>query len=131
MEIKKQIVQIGKALLISMIVTVILLLLMAWVLYLTDLSGMIRHVMVVIIYLVACLLGGFVLGKRQEKRRFLWGAVCGVVYFLVLLLLSFWLPESLGETSQMTAQMAENSGGNYLRVFLICVLSGMAGGMLS
>jgi len=132
MEIKKQIVQMGKALIVSMIVTVILLLVMAWVLYQTDLSGMIRYVMVVVIYLAACLLGGFMLGRKQEKRRFLWGAGFGVVYFLLLILVAACLPEGLEDASQTVGQIVtSDEGGRSVRVFLICMLSGMVGGMLS
>ena len=77
MEWKKQMTRVGKALLASVLLTAILLFVMALILYKANLSGLAEHVMVILIYLLACLAGGFLLGKQEEKRRFLWGAGFG------------------------------------------------------
>ena len=156
MEWKKQLPRIGKALLVSMILTGLLLLLMALILYQANLAGLAESVMVIVIYVVACLAGGFLLGKQEEKRRFLWGAGFGALYFLLLLLLSVFLPgatqtgimDTSMDVSVQTGLSAQSSmmsvssvagsvaglsalWGERLRVFVICVLGGMAGGMLS
>ena len=90
MEWKKQMTRVGKALLASVLLTAILLFVMALILYKANLSGLAEHVMVILIYLLACLAGGFLLGKQEEKRRFLWGAGFGALYFFLLLLLANW-----------------------------------------
>ena len=57
MEWKKQMTRVGKALLASVLLTAILLFVMALILYKASLSGLAEHVMVILIYLLACLAG--------------------------------------------------------------------------
>ncbi len=130
-EWKKQMTRIGKALLTSMLLTGILLLVMAWILYQTNLSGLAEHVMVIVIYVLACLVGGFLLGKQEEKRRFLWGAGFGAVYFFLLLLLAAAMPGADPGNGILSSTGFFINWSGRLRVLLICLLGGMAGGMLS
>lgn len=128
MEVRKHLVRAGKALLVSVLLTAALLLIMALILYKTDLSGIAENIMVVILYLAACLAGGFVLGRQEEKKRFLWGAGFGVLYFLLLMLVSALLPA--GETSTVQTEL-QADWPERIRVLLLCCLGGMVGGMLS
>ena len=72
------------------------------------------------IYILSCLIGGFLAGKAMKTRRFLWGLLSGLLYFLFLFILSA-LQES-GITAEPHA---------VLTVLGICAASGMAGGMIS
>lgn len=75
---------------------------------------------VVFIYILTNFLGGFIVGKVREKRRFLWGALEGLLYFSVVSAVSFLLTGSFyGSAAAMIAAAA------------ICVAGGMAGGMVS
>ncbi len=131
MEWKKQMTRVGKALLASVLLTAILLFVMALILYKANLSGLAEHVMVILIYLLACLAGGFLLGKQEEKRRFLWGAGFGALYFFLLLLLAAADPGADMQREILSSTGFSAAWGERVRVLLICLLGGMAGGMLS
>ena len=109
MEWKKQMTRVGKALLASVLLTAILLFVMALILYKANLSGLAEHVMVILIYLLACLAGGFLLGKQEEKRRFLWGAGFGALYFF--LLLQYRIFRCLGRTGTGASDLPVGRNG--------------------
>ena len=71
-------------------------------------------------YVFANLIAGWRLGKRVEHRKFLWGMLLGLVYFLVLFLLSFI---QNGFTIPDTQKA--------ILVFFLCVGGGTFGGMIS
>jgi putative membrane protein (TIGR04086 family) len=75
---------------------------------------------VIIIYIVSCFLGGFILGKLKRSNKFLWGAACGATYFTILMLVSFVVNHGIG-----------NSGVGVFTILTMCVASGMIGGMVS
>lgn len=72
------------------------------------------------IYVLACLGGGFIIGKRTKSRKFLWGMVSGVIYFVILLVVSFLVQSSM-----------KNIGNDLVTVMLMCIGSGTLGGMIS
>lgn len=109
-----------KSLLISYIISGLLLFLLAFLMLRIDLPGAIVNGGIVVIYILSCLVGGFLMGKNSEQRRFVWGLVTGVLYFLVLLIISTVMNTFTGmDTSRL------------LSAFFICGFSGMLGGMLS
>lgn len=75
---------------------------------------------IIIIYIVSCLGAGFIVGKRTKVRKFLWGMVSGMLYFLILMLVSLLMRHSLG-----------NIGSDLATAALICIGSGTLGGMIS
>ena len=72
------------------------------------------------VYIVSCLAGGLLAGKAMKTRRFLWGILAGLLYFLFLFAMSAL--QEQGIHTEIT---------RILTVFGICSLSGMVGGMLS
>ena len=118
MEVKA--IWILKALLCSYFVTGILLLLLAFLLYQFGLDEGKITAGIMVIYVLSTLVGGFVAGKLAKTRRFLWGILIGVLYFLLLLLISFGIYRGIQEgTSQI------------LITWLLCIGGGMIGGMIS
>lgn len=109
-----------KCLLLSYVLTIGLLLFLALLLYRFGLEENTVSVAIILIYIVATLFAGFVAGKKMKSRKFMWGLLAGVLYFSVLLLVSFIL--NCG---------AAGISGNLITVFLLCGGSGMLGGMLS
>ena len=81
-----------KTLLLSYGLTVVLLLGFSFLMYRMRLSAAQAAWGVDVIYLLACGLGGFLTGKRAENRRLIWGLASGVLYFVVLLFLS-WIAD--------------------------------------
>lgn len=110
---------LGKCLLLSYVLTVLLLLLLALLLYRLDLAVKIVSVGIIVIYVAASFLAGFLAGKKMGSRKFLWGLIMGSVYFLVLALISM-----------AANQSAAGVTDNFLKVYIICAGSGMLGGML-
>lgn len=131
MELKKHIIRIGAALLISLFVAAILLCLFAFILYKGSLSGLVEDVFVLGIYLVASLVGGFFLGRKEEQKRFLWGILFGVVFFLVVWILGNVFLGMIDIGNLAKADETAMDLGARFRILLLCALSGMVGGMLS
>lgn len=107
-------------LLITYILTGILLVVLSFALYKFRLKEGEIRLGVNVIYIITCLIGGVLMGKSLRHRRFFWGLLLGLLYFLVLLAVSFLLNKGLnGSMNQLLTTMA------------ICAVSGTAGGMLS
>jgi len=109
-----------KDLLISYIITGILLLLLSFLMLKLDLSNGILSGGIILTYILSCFIGGFLLGKSAEQKRFLWGLLMGGLYFLIVLFVSI-----LGNT------LAGIEAGRVATVLVICLFSGMLGGMVS
>lgn len=109
-----------KVLAFSYVVTVASLMLLALLLYKFRFGEMVVNVGIILIYILACFVSGFLTGKRMERRKFLWGFVVGLGYFIILLLVSYGLKS---ETGQL--------GGDMISTLFLCAASGMLGGMLS
>jgi putative membrane protein (TIGR04086 family) len=107
-------------LLVMYVITGAALLMLAVLLYKFQLSEQVVSIGIMVIYVIAGLLGGLIMGKRMGRRRFLWGILMGAVYFLVLLAGSILLNK--GVTSDVIHM------GTTL---VMCMASGMIGGMLS
>lgn len=75
---------------------------------------------ILIIYILSGLSAGFIVGKRTGSRRILWGMVSGILYFLVLFMVSLILKQDMNDL-----------GNDLTTTVLICVGSGMLGGILS
>lgn len=109
-----------KALLVSYVVTGILLLILAMLLYKFDLDEKSVSAGIIAIYVASTLIGGLVLGKMAKVRRFLWGGGLGIAYFALLLLISLGVYHTL-----------EGNGTNVMTTFILCAGGGMIGGMIS
>ena len=109
-----------KALLVSYIVTGVLLLVLAMLLYKFELDEKTVSAGIVAIYVASTLIGGLVLGKMAKVRRFLWGLGLGIAYFALLLLITLGVYHTL-----------EGNGINVQTAFVLCAGGGMTGGMIS
>ena len=108
----------GKVLLVMYILTGILLFVLAAVLYKMELSEAAVNISIIISYIVVGFVGGFIIGKKS--RKYLWGAVMGLLYFAVLLIVSLILKKGLDSGMQ-----------HILTTLILCTASGTVGGMLS
>ena len=89
-----------KTLLLSYCMTVLLLAGLAFLMYRMKLGAAQASWGVMVIYLLACAVGGFLTGKRVGSRRLLWGLASGLLYFGVLFLLSLTVGEGIQGTMQ-------------------------------
>lgn len=118
--LSKKLIYVLEGLLLSYIVTALLLLLVSFLMLKLDLSGAVMSAIINCTYIISAFLGGFLVGKKTEQRKFIWGLIVGVFYFVILMLVSL----IMNQGSQLPI-------GNLLTVFVITSLSGMLGGMIS
>lgn len=109
-----------KGLLFSFIITALILLLLSFLMLKLDLSGVVFSGGINFAYIVSTFIGGFFVGKKTEQKKFLWGLVMGICYFIIWLLVSL-----------MMNRVSPLPLGSMFTVFIICGLSGMLGGMMS
>ena len=109
-----------KSLLFSYILTGVMLVLLAFLLYKFGLSEKVVSIAIIVIYVAATVFAGFVTGKRMNSRRFLWGLFMGSAYFLVLTAVSLCVGGA-----------GIDVGTSFFTTLVLCAGGGMLGGMLS
>ena len=77
-----------KDLLLSYLLTALLLLLLSLLLYRFSLSEKTVTLCITGIYILVTFLAGFLAGKKEGCRKYLFGLLLGGLYFLILLLIS-------------------------------------------
>lgn len=105
---------------IMFIISGLLLLLLALLLYRLELSEAVVKVAVIIIYIVTGMSGGILMGKKIKDKKFLWGFLAGTVYFGILLVVSLAVK---GGTGIEPVKMVTTC--------VLCACAGTAGGMIS
>lgn len=113
-------VRLIKSLLAAYIVTGLLLLLLALLLYKLQLSESVVNIGIIAIYVAACFLGGFLEGKMMKTRKFLWGGTFGLLYFAVLAIISL-----------AVGQGFSGSSSHFVTTLILCMAGGTLGGMVS
>lgn len=109
-----------RSLLVSYVLSGILLMVISFALYkLRWKEGQVQ-LAVNAVYIFSCLAGGFLMGKGFHQKRFLCGFLAGILYFAILLVVSFLLK------SGITANPTQ-----LFTVMGMCVASGIIGGILS
>lgn len=109
-----------KCMLGAYVLTAGLLLLLAFMLYRFGLSEKVVSVCIIAIYILVTFFAGLLAGKREGKRKYLWGLAMGALYFGILVVVSLVVNKGL-----------EDIAGNMMTVFFLCAGSGMLGGMIS
>ena len=109
-----------KSLLASYIVTGILLFVLTFFMYKFELNEKIVSAAIVGIYVVSTLIGGMIIGKLTKSKRYLWGMVLGIIYFVLLLLITLGVYRTLnGDSVSIVTSL------------ILCAGGGMTGGMIS
>lgn len=112
------IIQITKALLLAYVITGVLLVILAFLLYRFQLTEKVIAVGIILIYIVATFIGGFVLGKYVKVKKYFWGMISGGVYVILLFLITFGVYRMF-------------DSGEVITTIILCTCSGTIGGMLS
>ena len=119
-KIIEKVMWVLKSLLASYIVTGLLLLALTIFVYRFEMDEQTVVAGIVAIYVVSTFVGGFILGKLTEVRKFLWGIILGSLYFILLFLISYGVYREFS-----------TNGLNALTTALLCIGGGMLGGMIS
>lgn len=106
-------------LIVSYLLTGILLLLLAYLLYQFRISDKVLAAGITLTYILSTFFTGLLAGKTKGRKKYLWGLCLGGCYFAVLLLVSFILKKNPGQLS-----------ANLPLTMVLCMASGMLGGML-
>jgi len=109
-----------KVLIASYLLTVMFLLILAALMYKMELGERIVDGGIVITYILSCFLGGYIMGKVQKTRKFIWGMVIGCLYYAVLFVAAILMKQNDIPVF-----------GTVFTSMIMCVASGMLGGMLS
>lgn len=109
-----------KGLLFAYIITAFILLLLSFLMLKLELSSLVISGGINFAYIVSTFLAGLYVGKRVELRKFFWGLMMGVMYFVILMLISL-----------LMNRVSPLPLGGLLTVLVMCGLSGMLGGMFS
>lgn len=102
------------------VVTVILLLLLAFLLLKLQWDNGKTELAILIVYVISTFFGGWMTGRKVEKMKFLYGLASGALYFLLLLAVSAMSDAGL-QSGLATGAAA----------FLLCAAGGMVGGMFA
>lgn len=98
----------------------LLLLILALLLYKMELSESAVKIGIIVIYVISGIAGGFLMGKIMKEQKFLWGLAAGAIYFILLFLVSAVVKGGFDmELTKVATTM------------ILCGASGMAGGMIS
>ncbi len=116
---KGKAVKMVQSITVSYLLTAVMLLLLSFIMYKCKVSMSGANSGILASYVLSCLIGGFIFSGCLAQKKYLGGARLGVVYFAVVYLVSAVWNQSIA------AQMP-----GMLTAFLICVFSGMLGGMI-
>ncbi|MBE5948374.1 MAG: TIGR04086 family membrane protein [Lachnospiraceae bacterium] len=111
---------LAKVLLAQYVVTGLVIIILSFILLKWQASENILQLAIIAIYVLVNFLGGLIIGKTLQKQKFLWGLIVGVVYFVLLSLISFIINKSFYQDIPYA-----------MTVLGICAGSGMLGGMVS
>lgn len=116
----ERVVALLKCLMASYLITGILLVMIAFFLYHMQLGEQVVDIAIIVVYVLSSLVSGFLYAKGAKSKRFIWGTLAGLVYFLIICLISM----------VMEPQQFDVMSTSCLTTFFICAGSGMLGGML-
>lgn len=115
----ERLVALLKCLLAAYLITGVMLLAVAGLLYKFSLGENVVDISIIVVYCLSSLLAGLFFSKGAASRRFLWGMAAGVVYFLIICAVTFAVEGEL-----------QIFGNSCVTTLFICAGSGMLGGML-
>lgn len=120
MEKSQKFIWLLKALLFSYVITGVSLVVLSGLLYKFEWNARFVSAAIVAVYVFSTIAGGVVLGKLVRVRRFFWGFLLGVGYFVLLFLITIVVYHSFS-----------GNAGNLLTALILCAGGGMIGGMIS
>lgn len=115
-----QIVSIIKTTIAVCILTLLMISFLALLLYKFHFNDNVIHTSIMIIYFLANFLGGFLIGKAKNEKKFVWGLLTGITYFILLSLISFIVTRGF-----------YSDPASAFFAFLACCAGGIFGGMLA
>lgn len=120
MDLGKKGLYVVQSLVAAYIVTGVLLCVLAFIMYQSNAGIKIANIGITITYILSSTLAGIYIGSKIGKRRFLWGFLVGMLYFVILTLISLIFQENIKIFSI-----------ERITVLFLCIAGGTLGGMLA
>lgn len=117
---KKAVITLLKETLAEMIISTILLAIVAFIVLKVSPSLSTIKILILVIYGIASFCGGIIMGKVMETKKFLWGALAGILYFTIIIIVAFIVKGSI-----LAGTVGIISG------FIVSAAAGTIGGMIS
>lgn len=117
---KRKLLSVIKIVAVQFVISMLLVLIAALITYKISPSQAVVKGMVVAIYAISGLIGGYIIGKTMTNRKFLWGMAAGCIYICIILAVSLIINGSVDVTDV-----------GILPSFMAAVVGGMCGGMIS
>lgn len=73
---------------LAFLLSILSLLIFAWVLYSSSVSETASSAVILVITLLSTFAGGFLCARMKKSRGLIFGALCGLVYFVILYIFS-------------------------------------------
>lgn len=109
-----------KDLLLEMIVSFVLIVAVAFIVLKISPAYSTIQILILATYVIATFAGGYVIGKVMDKGKFMWGAISGLIYAVVIVLASIIVN---GQINSETIEI--------IKLLLASVGGGTIGGMVS
>ncbi len=109
-----------KSVLVMYILTGLLLLLLAFIVSKVDQEEVVAKIGIIVIYVLVCGFGGFMLGRWKQRKKFIWGAIAGLIYVTILLGIGVVIGQ--GSFPELITAVT---------TVFVCIGAGMLGGMIS
>ena len=113
-----KVLQLLKVIVASVAVSIILALIFAFLAYKLQMEDAQIAICVSVIYVIGSFIGGFGMGKLKKEKRLIWGMISGVVYMLLVMVISLILNDFMIDFGKVLSGMA------------ICIAAGGIGGVL-
>ena len=105
-----------QSLVFAYIATGILLCLLAFIIYQSNAGMKIANLGITLTYILASVFAGMLIGSKIGKKKFLWGFAAGMLYFMILTLISWIFQKNIVLFSTES---------------FLCIAGGTLGGMLA
>ncbi len=110
--------QIIKALIGAYLTTGLFLVALAFLIVRLNLKENVVSVLIILVYVIATFIGGFIIGRSTKYKKYFWGFVVGLLYVVLLFLITLGVYRTL-------------NNHDFVTTLILCICGGTLGGMLS
>lgn len=115
---KSSVLTLTKGVVFSYLISGICLLILAFLLFQFELPEGVLRGGIIFSYVFSCFLGGMVVSGKQEGKKYLWGLLAGILYYVILVAVSMILNRE-----------AFTRIPDVFPALFLCAFGGMLGGM--
>lgn len=117
-DINKKIIGCVVILGVMFVISCILLMILAALLFKWGLTEGQMAIAIIGIYIITTFIGGILIGKYNKAKKYIWGLIIGLSYYVVLMIVTLIANKGLVDY-------------NIVTTMILCLCSGMLGGMFS